>query len=150
MGADDRDSLQCVIAELGGQEGLAAALQSGAVPPTAFFGASTACDPQMTEGESGTITTTPVPDDSLIWQYETGALDEFVIVSPTVVEGVVYAGSDEDRVYALDAETGKLLWSFEVESDLSIPPLVSGGVVFAEDIASIYALDAATERVVEK
>ena len=144
MGADDRDSLQCVIAELGSQEGLAAALQSGAVPPTAFFGASTACDPQMTEGESGTITTTPVPDDSLIWQYETGALDEFVIVSPTVVEGVVYAGSDEDRVYALDAETGKLLWSFEVESDLSIPPLVSGGVVFAEDIASIYALDAAT------
>ena len=26
MGADDPDSLQCVIAELGGQEGLAAAL----------------------------------------------------------------------------------------------------------------------------
>ena len=84
------------------------------------------------------------PDDSLIWQYKTGALDEMVVVSPTVVEGVVYAGSDENSVYALDADTGNPLWSFEAESDLSLPPLVSGGVVFAEDRTNLYALDAAT------
>ena len=69
-----------------------------------------------------------------------------VIVSPTVVQGVVYAGSYEGRVYALDAETGELLWSFESESDLSPPPLVAGGVVFVEDLANLYALDAATGK----
>ena len=86
----------------------------------------------------------PPPDDSLIWQYDTGTEGELVIVSPTVIEGVVYAGSYENRVYALDAETGELLWSFETESDLSPPPLVAGGVVFVEDLANLYALDAST------
>ena len=52
VGAEDRDGLQCVLAELGGPEGLAAALQSGAGPPTAFFEASAACNLQMTQGAS--------------------------------------------------------------------------------------------------
>ena len=86
------------------------------------------------------------PDESLIWQYDTGTEDEMVIVSPTVVEVVVYAGSYEGRVYALDAETGELLWSFEAESDLNPPPLVAGVVVFVEDVANLYALDAATGK----
>ena len=90
------------------------------------------------------------PDESLIWQYKTGTEGELVIVSPTAVEGVVYAGSYENRVYALDADTGELLWSFEVESDLNPPPLVAGGVVFVEDfvedVANLYALDAATGK----
>ena len=87
----------------------------------------------------------PPPNDSLIWQYDTGTEGEMVIVSPTVVQGVVYAGSYKG-VYALDAETGELLWSFESESDLSPPPLVAGGVVFVEDLANLYALDAATGK----
>ena len=60
MGADDRDGLRCVLAELGGPEGLAAALQPGAGPPTAFFGASAACGLQMTQGEPGTAAATPL------------------------------------------------------------------------------------------
>ena len=49
----------------------------------------------------------PAPFDSLIWQYDTGTEGELVIVSPTVTGGVVYAGSYEGRVYALDAESGE-------------------------------------------
>ena len=91
--------------------------------------------------------TTPTPsDDSLIWQYDTGTEGELVIVSPTVTGGVVYAGSYEDRVYALDAESGELLWTFEADSDLSPPPPVVGGVVFVEDLDNLYALDAATGK----
>ena len=89
----------------------------------------------------------PTPsDDSLIWQYDTGTEGESVIVSPTVADGMVFAGSYEDRVYALDADTGELQWSFEAESDLNIPSLVAGGVVFVEDVANLYALDAATGK----
>ena len=86
----------------------------------------------------------PPPDDSLFWQYSTGNPGELVIVSPSVADGAVYAGSYGDRVYALDAETGELLWSFETESDLKPPPLVAGGVVLVEDLANLYALDAST------
>ena len=84
------------------------------------------------------------PDDSLLWQYDTGTEDELLIVSPTVVEGVLYAGSDENRVYAFDAVTGKLFWSFESKNDLRLPFLVAGGVVFVEDLRSLHALDAST------
>ena len=82
----------------------------------------------------------PPPDDSLLWQYRTGNPNEFVVVSPTVADGVVYAVSYDDRVYALDAETGELLWSFKAENGLSPPPLASGGVV----LISGLALDAST------
>ena len=66
MGAEDRDGLRCVLAELGGPEGLAAALQPGAGPPTAFFGASAACNLQMTQEESGTVAPTPAPSAMLL------------------------------------------------------------------------------------
>ena len=57
---------------------------------------------------------------------------------------MIYAGSYEDRVYALDAENGELLWTFKADGDLPPPPpLVVGGVVFVEDLENLYALDAA-------
>ena len=80
------------------------------------------------------------PEESLLWQYRTGNEGELVIVSPTVADGAVFAGSHNDHVYALDAETGDLLWSFETASDLDPPPTVAGGVVFVQDLA----LDAST------
>ena len=66
MAPDDRDGLQCVLVELGGPEGLTAALQPGAGPPTAFFGAAAACNLQMAQGESGTIAPTPAPSAILL------------------------------------------------------------------------------------
>ena len=83
----------------------------------------------------------PLPDDSLLWHYETGNPGEWVIVSPTLTDGVVYAGSYEGFVYALDAETGELLWKFETENDRNLPPEVAlvnpppkaaGGIVYVE------------------
>ncbi|MCI0557093.1 MAG: PQQ-binding-like beta-propeller repeat protein, partial [Nitrososphaera sp.] len=42
--------------------------------------------------------------------------------SPVVFKGRVYIGNGSGRLYALDAETGALLWQFPKASD---PPLVS-------------------------
>lgn len=86
----------------------------------------------------------PPPEESLLWQYRTGNEGELVIVSPTVADGVVFAGSHNDHVYALDAETGELLWSFETASDLDPPPTVADGVVFVQDLVQDFALDAST------
>ena len=50
MGPDDRESLQCMLAELGGPEGLAALLDPAAGPPMALIGAAMSCGLQMDSG----------------------------------------------------------------------------------------------------
>ena len=45
--------------------------------------------------------TVPVPSaESLLWHHHTGG---WIVYSPTVADGVVYFGSDDNHVYALDA-----------------------------------------------
>ena len=83
----------------------------------------------------------PPPDDSLLWQFSTGSPGELVIVSPIVANGMVYAGSYEDFVYAVDARTGELEWVAWTEGPLRPPPQVAGGVVLVDYLG---ALDATT------
>ena len=84
----------------------------------------------------------PKPSASPVWQFSTGGS---VVPAPTVSGGVVYAGSDDNHVYALDASTGELLWSFATGGAVRASPTVSDGVVYAgSDDAHLYALDAST------
>jgi polyvinyl alcohol dehydrogenase (cytochrome) len=72
---------------------------------------------------------------------------------PAVVDGRVYAGSDSGFVYALDAATGCVHWSFQARSGvrtaISVGPLkdkgtTRGAVYFADASANVYAVDAGT------
>jgi glucose dehydrogenase len=47
---------------------------------------------------------------NLKWSYATNG--PIVLSSPAVVNGVVYVGSDDSNVYALNAGTGAKLWSY--------------------------------------
>ena len=81
---------------------------------------------------------------TLLWSYETGSRVES---SPAVSGGVVYVGSGDNHLYALDASTGDLLWSYEMGDNvyLESSPAVSGGVVYVgSDDNHLYALDAST------
>ncbi|MGW1844562.1 outer membrane protein assembly factor BamB family protein [Streptomyces sp. NPDC001966] len=79
---------------------------------------------------------------SLRWRYTTG---DAVTSSPTVAGGVVYVGSDDRSVYALDAATGKKKWAFATGRKVEAAPTVAGGVVYAGSLDNtVYALDAAT------
>ena len=71
---------------------------------------------------------------TLIWRYRAGDL----ITSPAVSDGVVYAGSSDNHLYALNGLTGDVLWRFKARGRLSRPavsgnsvPVVSEGVVYA-------------------
>ena len=65
--------------------------------------------------------------------------------SPAVVDGVVYAGSGDGSVYALDARTGTLRWRFRTRDVVHTSPAVANGVVYAGSFdRSLYALDART------
>jgi outer membrane protein assembly factor BamB len=53
----------------------------------------------------------------------------------------VYVGSDDWFIYALDASTGGLIWSYETGGNVHSAPTVVGGVVyFGSWDDSVYAL----------
>ena len=60
----------------------------------------------------------------MIWRFETSGE---VYSSPVVVEGVVYVGSVDDYVYALDAATGEMIWRFETDGIVHSSPAVADG-----------------------
>ena len=76
------------------------------------------------------------------WTTPTGgAIDS----SPAVVNGVVYIGSDDTKMYALDATTGAIKWTTTTGGPIDSSPAVVNGVVYiGSDDTKMYALDATT------
>ena len=50
--------------------------------------------------------------------------------SPAVANGVVYVGSFDAKVYALNATTGATLWTATTGGDVISSPAVANGVVY--------------------
>lgn len=70
---------------------------------------------------------------------------DLFLSSPVVDGGVVYVGSGDHNVYALDAATGALKWKFQTGDVVHASPAVANGVVFIGSWDSnFYALDAKT------
>ena len=61
------------------------------------------------------------------WTYETG---DAVRSSPAVADGVVFVGSDDNKLHAVDAATGEPKWTYETGDIVYSSPAVAGGVVF--------------------
>jgi outer membrane protein assembly factor BamB len=72
---------------------------------------------------------------------------DFFLSSPAVVDGVVYFGSGDGHVYALDAASGALRWKFAAGSVVHASPAVVDGTLYIGDFASrLYAIDTASGR----
>jgi outer membrane protein assembly factor BamB len=77
---------------------------------------------------------------TVAWKYTTNGA---VISSPSVVNGVVYAGSQDMNVYAIDAWNGMLVWKFPTNGTIeSSPAVVDGKVFIGSDDGYVYCLDA--------
>lgn len=86
----------------------------------------------------------PTSIDRVRWRVRTEGL---VIGSPAVANGVVYVGSTDGRLYALDAATGRQRWTFQTEARVPSSPAVADGLVYVASYdGAIYALDASTGR----
>ena len=73
------------------------------------------------------------------WSYNTFG---GVFYSPVVSNGVVYFGSFDNGVYALNASNGTILWSFYTNGLVYSSPAVANGVVYVgSDDKNVYALD---------
>ena len=93
-----------------------------------------------------TNTTGPTGNVAKIWNYTTGnGLFKAVRSSPAVVDGVVYVGSNDGFVYALDAFNGVQIWNYSTGASVSSSPAVVDGVVYVGSYDdNVYALDAYT------
>jgi outer membrane protein assembly factor BamB len=70
---------------------------------------------------------------------------DFYLSSPAVVDGAVYFGGGDGKVYAVDASSGTLKWKFKTGDVVHSSPAVSGGIVYIGSWDTyFYALDAAT------
>ena len=101
----------------------------------------------------GTVYALNAQNGIQLWNYTTGGpvysspgpvYSGAVYSSLAVVNGVVYAGSDDGNVYALNATSGAKLWSSTVGNGTLSSPAVDGGVVYVgSSDDNIYALNAA-------
>ena len=80
-------------------------------------------DPIHSAAAAGVAT----PQGKLKWRFDT-ALPLFA--SPAVVDGRLYLGSGDNRIVALDADTGELIWEHPVRGPVDSSPAVAGDSVF--------------------
>jgi outer membrane protein assembly factor BamB len=76
------------------------------------------------------------------WKLKTGGA---IYSSPTIADGVLFVGSNDGKLYAVDAERGAIKWTFAAKGRIASSPAVSNGLVYVESYDSqLYAIDAAT------
>gem|GEM_PF-958786 len=76
-------------------------------------------------GETGELVALDTESGTPRWRVATGTMRS----APTVVDGVVYAGSYDHTLYAVDAATGDVVWTVTPEGyGLTAPTVVDGTV----------------------
>jgi len=107
-------------------------------------------------------------DGKLKWQFKTAGEKRFTapgihgatprtetmpdpfdvfLSSPVIAQGIVYFGSGDHHVYALDAKTGELKWKFATGDVVHASPAIAGGVLYIGSWdRNLYALDASTGK----
>ncbi len=95
------------------------------------------------------------------WDYDTHT-DRGLEATPIVVDGVMYTSGSTGKAYALNAKTGKQLWSFDPKSDLRVNreaccdevnrgvAVWKGRVYVASFDGNLFALDATSGAVLWK
>lgn len=89
------------------------------------------------------------------WEVPEGGTEDWVWAAPLLVENIVYFTDKSGNVFAVDAETGRILWTADIEGQVVAAPISANGIVFiasaglvnnGDDIrrGTIIALDAET------
>ncbi len=77
------------------------------------------------------------------WRFKTAPVES----SPLLRNGRLYVGSWDHKVYALNARTGRRIWSFEADDQVNTSAAYWRRTIYiASDGGTLYALDARTGR----
>lgn len=108
-------------------------------------GALAAQSPQFrgTAAHVGVVKTAGVEElGGVAWRFRTEGV---VRSSPALADGVVYVGSSDGILYALDAGSGRKLWAFDTGAPVASSPAVADGVVLISnrngDLYGVHARD---------
>src|SRR5271157_2494544 len=73
-----------------------------------------------------------------IWNYTTGGS---VTSSPAVSNRLVYFGSEDNNVYAINASNGAEIWIYPTKGSVDSSPVVTNGTLYiGSDDDNLYAL----------
>jgi len=91
---------------------------------------------------TGYSTSTAPETNDQLWNYTTGG---GIVSTPSLVNGEVYLGSEDDKIYCLNAFTGASIWNLTTGGSIvSSPAVVNGYVYVGSEDKSIYCLNAST------
>lgn len=81
---------------------------------------------------------------NLKWKYpQDQSLTSVVKATPQIINGKLYFGTVDGKLYCLDGQTGAFQWFFETRGALRCPPITLDGITYLGcDDNSIYTLDA--------
>ncbi len=110
-----------------------------ACQPTVPVTATRTPEPPPTAAPTVAPTAASVITPEAVWTFKTGGA---IWATPAVAEGIVYVGSDDGHLYALDAQNGSLKWKFATQGIVrSKPALVGTYIYFASDDGYLYAVN---------
>lgn len=81
-----------------------------------------------------------------LWSFE---CEDEVRGTPTYSTGVVYVGSYDNNLYALNAATGEFIWKYPTEGGVvSKPAVLEGNVYFGSEDKRLYVVSARSGKIV--
>ena len=80
-----------------------------------------------------------------LWQVRDSDMGRY-ISNPAIANGVVYFGTEDGLLIALDLKTGEGVWQFDAGDGVVTDPAVSNGVVYFGINRFLYALDATSGK----
>jgi len=93
--------------------------------------------------QRGFIVALRIRDGRVLWRFPAGAIES----SPLLVKNVLYFGSWDHHLYALDVRTHRLRWRFLADDELNSSAAYAHGTVYiGSDGGHVYAVDARTGK----
>jgi outer membrane protein assembly factor BamB len=84
----------------------------------------------------------PTKEPTVRWRFKAAGP---IVTTPAIADGVVYVGSMNGHLYAIDQETGTEKWNFKSRMPIASSAAVAEGVVyFVSSAGSLAAIDAAS------
>jgi outer membrane protein assembly factor BamB len=71
------------------------------------------------------------------WEMPEGGTEDWVWAAPVLADEVVYFSDKKGNVFAVEAETGRTIWTAQIGGQVVASPIVNGGTVFIASAGQI-------------
>ena len=80
--------------------------------------------------DNGTITALDWKQKKIVWEYSSPGKEQQIHSSPAVTADRIVVGSRDKRVYCLDRQSGKPVWTFTTRAKIDSSPVIAGDTVY--------------------